>query len=56
LDYNPEDPDPKSTKEWRRNNDITVVGMGVEPPPPILTFEDAPFNRKQFLLLSVLFS
>lgn len=43
LAHEAEDSDPAATKQWRVANDISVVGMGVTCPPPILSFEQAPF-------------
>jgi ATP-dependent RNA helicase DDX5/DBP2 len=43
LSFVAEDADANATKQWRTSNDISVVGMGVTCPPPILSFEQAPF-------------
>jgi ATP-dependent RNA helicase DDX5/DBP2 len=56
LSHVAEDADPTATKKWRTSNDISVVGMGVTCPPPILSFESAPFLESAKDCLTKMFS
>jgi ATP-dependent RNA helicase DDX5/DBP2 len=56
LSFVAEDADAQATKQWRTANDISVVGMGVTCPPPILSFEQAPFLATAKDCLTKMFS
>lgn len=56
LSYHIQEHDLESANKWRKSHDITASGLHVKCPPPILSFENAPFIEPVRTMLQTKYS